>query len=409
MDLVDFFHNPVVLCILTTIWTLLVWLMAHRSQMFKLPPGPSGLPFLGYYPFVSSEPEKDYIQMSKTYGDIFSFRSLGGNLIVVVNSAKLIKEVLVKRADEFQERPKGYSLDSWFTGEVGFTQEDGKVWDEQRQFFLQAASKMGLGTPEMENRIHDEIQQMLEEIRLSQEQPTDVHFHMNLVLGRIIKNSILVGPMLRIKALLSPTMRKAQELKDLGRHGVNNLINEKAKSLESSSSKCYVDAYLQHRNELQSKGRDTESSFTVERLQANSMSLFFKGIEFVSSTMCAMLIELSKHQDVQETLQKELDKIVGRDRLLSWSDKQNLPKLDAAIQELYRITSQFLTTRFYSNFKATMIDGYWIPKRSIICANFGSIHFNPDIYPDPEKFQWERFLSKEGKTMKREGPYPFGI
>ncbi|GFW06915.1 cytochrome P450 2J5, partial [Trichonephila clavipes] len=84
--------------------------------MFKLPPGPSGLPFLGYYPFLSSEPEKDYTRMGKIYGDIFSFRSLGGNLIVVVNSVKLIKEVLVKRADEFQGRPKSYSLDSWFTG-----------------------------------------------------------------------------------------------------------------------------------------------------------------------------------------------------------------------------------------------------------------------------------------------------
>ncbi|GFU14633.1 cytochrome P450 2J5 [Trichonephila clavipes] len=87
--------------------------------MFKLPPGPSGLPFLGYYPFLSSEPEKDYTRMGKIYGDIFSFRSLGGNLIVVVNSVKLIKEVLVKRADEFQGRPKSYSLDSWFTGGLG--------------------------------------------------------------------------------------------------------------------------------------------------------------------------------------------------------------------------------------------------------------------------------------------------
>ncbi|GFY49067.1 cytochrome P450 2E1 [Trichonephila inaurata madagascariensis] len=440
MDIVDFLHHPVVLCVLTTIWTLLVWFMAHRSQMFKLPPGPSGLPFLGYYPFLSSEPEKDYTRMGKIYGDIFSFRSLGGNLIVVVNSAKLIKEVLVKRADEFQGRPQSYSLDSWFTGGLGFTQEGGKVWDEQRQFFLKAISQMGFGTPELENQIQDEILQMLEEIRLSKEQSTDVHFHMNLILSKIMsyilfnekfdknmflemllvsmnkiipifksKNSILVGSMLRIKALLSPAMRTAHELKDFGRRGIDSLINEKVKSLESSSSKCYVDAYLQHRKELQSNGKDTESSFTVERLQANSMDLFFKGIESVSSTMSNMLIELSKHQVVQETLQEEMDSVVGRDRLLSWSDKQNLPKLDAAIQELYRITSQFLTTRFYSNFKATMIDGYWIPKRSIICANLGAVHFNPEIYPDPEKFQFERFLNKEGKPMKREGPYPFGI
>ncbi|GFS64938.1 hypothetical protein NPIL_380401, partial [Nephila pilipes] len=57
----------------------------------------------------------------------------------------------------------------------------------------------------------------------------------------------------------------------------------------------------------------------------------------------------------------------------------------------------------------TIIDGYWIPKRSLICANLGSIHFDPEIYPDPEKFQLERFLKVEEKSSKREGPYPFGI
>ncbi|GFU17936.1 transposable element Tcb1 transposase [Trichonephila clavipes] len=177
-----------------------------------------------------------------------------------------------------------------------------------------------------------------------------------------------------IKALLSPTMRRAHELKDFGRRGIDSLINEKIKSLESSSSKCYVDAYLEHRKELQSNGKDTESSFTVERLQANSMDLFFKGIESVSSTMSNMLMELSKHQVVQETLQEEMDSVVGRDCLLSWSDKKNLPKLDAAIQELYRITSQFLTTSFYSNF--SRIIGKLEEGRSVtnVAAEFGIAH-----------------------------------
>lgn len=55
------------------------------------------------------------------------------------------------------------------------------------------------------------------------------------------------------------------------------------------------------------------------------------------------------------------------------------------------------------------INGYCIPKRSALVYNIGSIHFDPEIYPNPEKFDPERFLDASGKRLKTDGPVPFGV
>ncbi|GBN93483.1 Cytochrome P450 2H2 [Araneus ventricosus] len=204
-------------------------------------------------------------------------------------------------------------------------------------------------------------------------------------------------------------MKKAQAFRDIARLVINGMIKEQMDARDPDAPKGYVTAYLQHRHELLKQGKDNEGSFTIERLQANTMNLLLEGTVTVSSTITSFLEELSKHPDVQETAQKELDSVVGRDRLLSTEDKQNLPYLDATIQELCRIATPNLITRFCSNLKETRIDGYLIPSRSLICANLASVHFDPEIFPNPQKFDPKRFLDEHGKRITRNAHYAFGL
>ncbi|GFT67118.1 cytochrome P450 2C39, partial [Nephila pilipes] len=87
-----------------------------------------------------------------------------------------------------------------------------------------------------------------------------------------------------------------------------------------------------------------------ERLRANALNIFFEGTESAGATIESLLFELSKHPDVQKKAQAELDAVVGRERLPSWLDKQNLPYVDATLQELYRLAMVFKTSVMYSNF-----------------------------------------------------------
>lgn len=84
----------------------------------NLPPGPWGLPFVGYYPFLTPHPNLDFAKLAKKYGDVFSFRS-GGALFVILNGTKNIRGTLVERAEEFIGKPLHDNFLDWLSSGMG--------------------------------------------------------------------------------------------------------------------------------------------------------------------------------------------------------------------------------------------------------------------------------------------------
>ena len=64
-----------------------------RTSRALLPPGPYGLPVVGYLPFLSSNLHERFTEMAHRYGPIFSLR-LGSKLHIVVNSVELSNVVV---------------------------------------------------------------------------------------------------------------------------------------------------------------------------------------------------------------------------------------------------------------------------------------------------------------------------
>lgn len=74
------------------------------------------------------------------------------------------------------------------------------------------------------------------------------------------------------------------------------------------------------------------------------------------------------------------------------------------IQETLRFSSITPWGLFHSTLEEVELGGYRIPKDTLIIPNLHAVHHNPDIWGDPEKFRPERFLSEDGKTVKRNEP-----
>ncbi|XVF51652.1 hypothetical protein PTKIN_Ptkin04bG0201500 [Pterospermum kingtungense] len=59
----------------------------------KLPPGPYGVPFIGYLPFLGRNIHQTFMELAKIYGPIFKL-SIGQRLCVIISSPPLAKEVV---------------------------------------------------------------------------------------------------------------------------------------------------------------------------------------------------------------------------------------------------------------------------------------------------------------------------
>lgn len=92
------------LALIFTIVVLLVRLYFLKSSEYRknLPPGPRGVPILGFLPFLNSEFHLTLTKLSEKFGPIYQIY-LGRKRVVVLNDSKLVREAF--RQQVFSGRP----------------------------------------------------------------------------------------------------------------------------------------------------------------------------------------------------------------------------------------------------------------------------------------------------------------
>lgn len=89
---------------------ILLCIIYYFVFCYDLPPGPWGIPLLGFWPFLKLE--DGHLQLKEfreKYGEIFSL-TVTGNLFISLSSMKAIKETLLNKSDCFEDRFTQYSL-----------------------------------------------------------------------------------------------------------------------------------------------------------------------------------------------------------------------------------------------------------------------------------------------------------
>ncbi|EHB16605.1 Cytochrome P450 2B19 [Heterocephalus glaber] len=170
-----------ILLLLTLLMGLLFLLFkGHPKARGHLPPGPHPLPFLGNLLQMNRKGLlKSILQLREKYGDVFTVY-LGPRPVVMLCGTDTIQEALVDQAEAFSGRGYGVSM------------ANGERWKALRRFSVATMRDFGMGKRSVEERIQEEAQCLVEELRKSQGGLVDPLFFFQSMSANIIC-SILFG------------------------------------------------------------------------------------------------------------------------------------------------------------------------------------------------------------------------
>lgn len=88
-------------------------LASGRRRALHLPPGPRGIPVLGYLPFLTEMPHKHMAELALKYGPLVHFR-LGATPAIIIASPAMMREVLGAQDQIFSSRPPALLSSKYF-------------------------------------------------------------------------------------------------------------------------------------------------------------------------------------------------------------------------------------------------------------------------------------------------------
>jgi len=126
--------------------------------------------------------------------------------------------------------------------------------------------------------------------------------------------------------------------------------------------------------------------------------VFAAGADSGPAAIRWMISALALHPEVQKRGQDEVDAVTQGDRLPQYSDRAHMPYVNAIVKELARWNPMAKLTLPHVVAQDDEYKGYHIPKGAIVFANMWSILRDPVKYPEPHKFNPDRFLDSGGNT-----------
>ncbi|XP_075215408.1 uncharacterized protein LOC142321296 [Lycorma delicatula] len=165
---------------------------------------------------------------------------------------------------------------------------------------------------------------------------------------------------------------------------------------------------LKNNKEFQNNGelkKDNQVNLTLEEMAAQSFVFVAAGFETTSVTLGFCLYELALNPHIQDKLIDELDE-VGSD--LSYDVLNQLPYLDMVISETLRKYPPVPTLQRQSLKDYTLPGGKITKKGTLFVISVIGMHQDPNLFPNPEEFDPERFSKENIHKIQPYSYLPFG-
>ena len=152
-----------------------------------------------------------------------------------------------------------------------------------------------------------------------------------------------------------------------------------------------------------------DNRLSDKEIVAQVITFLMVGQESSSNTLAFVAYQLAMNPDVQKRLQLEIDQAIKANPDMPMYDLiHNLPYLDCVVDETFRI---FPPAYFYNRLcsEDCIIRGLRILAGTEITIPVYTLHRDPKAWPEPEKFDPERFRDSLKETRHPHQFLPFGV
>ncbi|GBM94671.1 Cytochrome P450 3A13 [Araneus ventricosus] len=154
----------------------------------------------------------------------------------------------------------------------------------------------------------------------------------------------------------------------------------------------------------------SKKNMSMSELVAQCVVFFIAGYEGVSSVLAFTTYLLALHPDIQERVHEELVEAVKQSNgELTYETLQSVRYLDNVISETLRLYPPAIRSERQAFEDYELGDtGITIPKGTIVTIPIYAMHRDPEVFPDPEKFDPDRWSVEEREKRDQFAYLPFG-
>ncbi|NWU90541.1 CP1A4 protein, partial [Upupa epops] len=421
------------------VFLLIQSLRQHVPQGLKRPPGPRGYPILGNVLELRKDTHLALTRLSQKYGDVMEVK-IGMRPVLVLSGLDTIRQALVKQGEDFMGRPDLYSFQYISNGQsLAFSTDSGEVWKARRKLaqnalktFSIAPSPTSSSTCLLEEHVSKEADYLV--TKLLQVMEKQKSFDLNQYLVVSVANVICAicfgkrydhndEELLKVvnlnnefgdvaasgnpadfipvlQYLPSHTMKLFKDVNKRFNFFVGKIVQEHYTSFDRGHIRDITDSLIEHCQE-KTVGEDAHISLSNKKIINIVNDLFGAGFDTVATALSWSFMYAALYPDIQKKIQEELDQTIGWERRPRLSDRSMLPYTEAFILEVFRHSSFLPFTIPHSTTKATVLNGYYVPKDTCVFINQWQVNHDEKLWKDPSTFNPKRFLNATGTEIKR--------
>ncbi len=379
------------------------------------PPGPKPHFLIGNMPLASRDPLSVLLGWAQEFGDIFYYRAAWIH-VYFLNHPDLIEAVLVRNYQNFL-KDHVVRKSRWFFGD-GLLTNEGESWLRQRRLSQPAfhreriesyaktmtgyTGQMLSGLRNGETRdIHQEMMQLT--LRIVVQALFSVESE---VIGKIsAAMNVLMRNSSGIRLLLPPVARYLPMPAMIGfRHAVRQLDETVYRiiALRRANQRDTGDLLS-----MLMQARDEDGTrMSDKQLRDEVLTFLIAGHETTALVLSWTWHLLGQNPGPEQRLHQELD-LVLKGRVPAFADLPALPHTERVIKEAMRLypPAWSVARTVVSEFE---LRGYRIPAGANVVMSQWIMHRDARYFPDPERFDPDRWLPGRSQQMPRFAYFPFG-